>query len=134
MILVLRGGGGRVARVYLVVHQDSGMRKGLLAAKARLWKEGFIITRLELISANKAANDVDNVRSTLEGFYVVWSVYGWTETTVPWYWIAGQGNYKQFVPYRVAEIVAKAFVKWRCVKRTKIQLMWGTGAYFLKSV
>ena len=56
------------ARVYSFVHQDSGMRKGLLAAKARLWKEGFTITRLELISANKAANDVDNVRSTLEGF------------------------------------------------------------------
>ena len=54
--------------MYLFVHQDSGMRKGLLAAKARLWKEGFIITRLELISANKAANDVDNLRSTLEGF------------------------------------------------------------------
>ena len=52
------------------MHQDSGIRQGLqglLAAKARLWKEGFIITRLELISANKAANDVDNVRSTLEG-------------------------------------------------------------------
>lgn len=54
--------------MYSVVHQDSGMRKGLLAAKARLWKEGFTITRLELVSANKAANDVDNVRSTLEGF------------------------------------------------------------------
>lgn len=70
MILVVRGGGrgGRVARVYSVVHQHSGKRKGLLAAKVRLWKEGFTITRLELISANKAANDVDNVRSTLEGF------------------------------------------------------------------
>lgn len=45
-------------------------------------------------------------------------------------WIAGQGNYKQFV----AQIVAKAFVKCRCVKQTKIQLVWGTGAYFLKSV
>lgn len=56
--------------MYSVVHQDSCIRQGLqglLAAKARLWKEGFIITRLELISANKAANDVDNVRSTLEG-------------------------------------------------------------------
>ena len=51
--------------MYSVVHQDSGMRKGLLAAKARLWKEGFIITRLELISANKAANDVDNVCSVV---------------------------------------------------------------------
>ena len=54
--------------MYSVVHQHSGMRKGLLAAKVRLWKEGFTITRLELISANKAANDVDNVRNTLEGF------------------------------------------------------------------
>ena len=70
-MIVIGGGGGRgerAARVYSVVHQDSGMRKGLLAAKARLWKEGFTITRLELIFANKAANDVDNVRSTLEGF------------------------------------------------------------------
>lgn len=54
--------------MYSVVPQDSGMRKGLLAAKARLWKGGFTITRFELISANKAANDEDNVRSTLEGF------------------------------------------------------------------
>ena len=53
--------------MYAVVDQESGIHQGLLAAKARLWKEGFIITRLELISANKAANDVDNVRSTLEG-------------------------------------------------------------------
>lgn len=62
------GGGGRAAKVYSVVHQDSVIRQGLSAAKARLWKEGFTITRLELISANMAANDVDNVRSTLEGF------------------------------------------------------------------
>ena len=54
--------------MYSVVHQDSVIRQGLSAAKARLWKEGFTITRLELISANMAANDVDNVRSTLEGF------------------------------------------------------------------
>ena len=41
--------------MYAVVHQESGTKKGLT------------IPRLELISAQMAANLVDNVRSALEG-------------------------------------------------------------------
>ena len=70
--------------------------------------------RLELISAHMAANLVDNVRGALEG-YVVRSVYGWEDSTVILHWIAGQGSYNQFVSSRVAQINAKADVKWSYV-------------------
>ena len=49
------GKGTVAAAVYAVVHQESGTKKGLT------------IPRLELISAQMAANLVDNVRSALEG-------------------------------------------------------------------
>ena len=48
-------GKGTVVAVYTVVHQESGTKKGLT------------IPRSELISAQMAANLVDNVRSALEG-------------------------------------------------------------------
>ena len=94
--------------------QESGMHQGLLAAKARLAKKGLTMPRLELISAHMAANLVDNVRGALEGC-VVWSVYGWTDSTVILHWIAGQGSYNQFASSRVAQINAKAYVKWSYV-------------------
>ena len=62
-----------------------------------------------------AANLVNNVRNALEG-YAVRSVYGWTDSVVALHWISGQGNYKQFVSNRVAQINAKDFINWRHVR------------------
>ena len=49
-----------------------------------------------------AANVVGNVsmKNALEGC-AVRSVYGWTDSMVALYWMAGKGSYKQFVANRV---------------------------------
>eukprot|EP00112_Aurelia_sp_Birch-Aquarium-sp1_P016884 Seg3862.2 transcript_id=Seg3862.2/GoldUCD/mRNA.D3Y31 product="hypothetical protein" protein_id=Seg3862.2/GoldUCD/D3Y31 len=74
-------GKGMPAVVYAVVHQDSGISQGLLAAKARLAKKNMSIPRLELISANMEANLVENVRDALQGFPIR-NVYEWLDSTV----------------------------------------------------
>ena len=56
--------------------------------------------RLELISAQIAANIVDNVRRALKE-YVVWFVYGSKDSTVVLHWIAGQGALTNFCPIEV---------------------------------
>ena len=56
--------------------------------------------RLELISAQIAANIVDNVRRALKE-YVVWFVYGSKDSTVVLHWIAGQGTLTNFCPIEV---------------------------------
>ena len=56
------------------------------------------------------ANLVRNVRNALEGC-AVRSVYGWTDSMVALYWMAGEGNYKQFVANRVKQIKAKNYIQ-----------------------
>ena len=63
--------------VYAVVHQASGVSRGLLAAKSRLAKKGLTIPRLELVSAHMAANLAENVKNALEGRPVGQSMDGW---------------------------------------------------------
>ena len=65
---------------YPVVHQGSGSNHGLLAAKTHLAKKGLTIPRLELVSAHKAANLVENVKNSLQG-QPVKSVYRWLDST-----------------------------------------------------
>ena len=105
---------GTAAAVYAVVHQESGIDQVLVAGKARLAKKGLTSPRLELVSMHMAANLVDNVRNTLEG-YAVGCVYGWSDSTVALYWVAGKGNYKQFVANRVKKINVKDYIEWRHV-------------------
>ena len=107
-------GTGTAAAVFAVVHQESGIDQDLVAGKARLAKKGLTIPRLELVSMQMAANLVDNVRNTLEG-YAVGCVYGWPDSMVALYWVAGKGNYKQFVANRVKKIDDKDYIKWRHV-------------------
>ena len=102
-------GTGTAAAVYAVVHQESGIDQGLVAGKTRLAKKGLTIPSLELVSMHMAANLVDNVRNTLEGC-AVGCVYGWSDSTVALYWVAGKGNYKQFVANRVKKINAKDYI------------------------
>jgi len=83
--------------VYTLMYQESGMHQSPLAAKAWLAKKGLTMPMLELISAYMAANIVDNLRRALEE-YVVWSVYGWTDSTLVLHWIAGQGASNNFCP------------------------------------
>ena len=65
---------GTCAAVYAVVHQQSGINQGLVAAKSRLAKKSLTIPRLELVSAHMAANLVDNVKNALG--YPVTAVFG----------------------------------------------------------
>ena len=65
--------------------------KGLVAAKARLAKEGLTIPRLELVSAHMAANLVTNVRNALQGLLEP-TIYGWLDSTVALTGSAEMGN------------------------------------------
>ena len=99
------------AAVYALVHQYSSTSQGLVTVKAPLAKKGLTIPRLELVSIHVAANLINNVRNALEGCAVK-SVYGWTDSMVALYWMAGKGNYKQFVANKVKQIKAKNYIQW----------------------
>ena len=107
-------GRGVAAAVYTVVTQPSGVNQGLVAAKARLAKQGLTIPHLQLVSGHMAANLVHNVREALEGFPVI-QVHCWLDSSVALHWIRGTRNYKQFVHNRVQKIQAKEFIQWRHV-------------------
>lgn len=107
-------GKGVAAVVYAVVKQPSGTTQGLVAAKARLAKQGLTIPRLELVSAHMAANLVHNVEQALVGFPVQ-QTYGWLDSTVALQWIKGGGEHKQFVANRVQKIQSKSNIQWRHV-------------------
>ena len=107
-------GQGVAAGAFTVVSQPSGITQGIVAAKARLAKQGLTIPRLELVAGHMAANLATNVRETLEG-YPVEEVYCWSDSTVALHWIRGEGEYKQFVHNRVQKIQEKNWITWRYV-------------------
>ena len=82
-------GQGLAAAVYAVVQQHSEVTQGLVAAKARLAKEGLTIPRLELVAGHMAANLLTNVRDALIGFPVK-SLYAWLDSSVALHWIRTQ--------------------------------------------
>ena len=102
---------GVSATVRAVVKQRSGVNTGLVAAKARLAKQGLTIPRLELVSAHMATNLINNVCCALEGFPVKQS-FGWLDSTVALHWVKGGGEYKQFVMSQVKKIQAHPEITW----------------------
>ena len=74
-------GKGVAAAVYAMVTQPSGINQGLVAAKARLAKEGLTIPWLELISGHMAVNLIVNVAKALEGFPVK-QMHCWLDSSV----------------------------------------------------
>ena len=68
---------GLCATVHTVVRQPSGLRQGLVTARARLAKQGLTIPLLELVSAHMATNLFTNVGKALEGFPVNVAMNGW---------------------------------------------------------
>ena len=105
---------GVAAAVYAVVEQETGVKQGLVAAKARLAKQGLSIPRLELVAGHMAVNLLINVHDALTGFPVR-SHNAWLDSTVALHWIKGSGEYKQFVGNRVRKIKEKESVVWRHV-------------------
>ena len=107
-------GEGVASAVYAVVRQPSGVSQGLVAAKARLAKQGLTIPCLELMSAHMATNLIRNVQRALEGSPVV-VLQGWLDSTVALHWINGGGDFKQFVAKLVAKIKSNNQLKWHHV-------------------
>ena len=105
---------GVAAAVYAVVEQETGVKQGLVAAKARLAKQGLSIPRLELVAGHMAVNLLTNVHDALTGL-PVHSLNAWLDSTVALHWIKGSGEYKQFVGNRVRKIKEKESVVWRHV-------------------
>lgn len=105
---------GVAAAVYAVVKQPSTLNQGLVAAKARLAKQGLTIPRRELVSGHMAVNLLSNVQDALQGFPVI-SLHCWLDSSVALYWILGGGDYKQFVANRVRKIREHVEVIWRHV-------------------
>lgn len=89
--------------MYAVVHQKGSTTQRLVAAKARLAKQGLTVPRQELISAHMATNLVTNVRNMLDGLPTP-KVYAWLDSTVALHWICRNGRYKQFVDNHVSKI------------------------------
>ena len=94
---------GVAAAVFTVVSQPSRLMQGLVAAKARLAKQGLTIPRLELVAGHMAANLASNIREALEEFPVD-HVHCWLDSTEAVHWIRREGDYKQFVQNRVHKI------------------------------
>ena len=107
-------GKGVAAAVYAVVTQVSGVNQGLVAAKARLAKQGLTIPRIELVSGHMAVNLIDNVHDALQGFPLI-TKYCWLDSSVALHWIRGDGEYKQFVTNRVCKIQSHPDMIWRHV-------------------
>lgn len=57
------------------------MKQGLVAAKARLAKQGVTIPRLELVAGHMTVNLLTNVHDALTG-YLVKSLNAWPDSTV----------------------------------------------------
>lgn len=102
----------QVGWAFTVVTQPSAVTQGIVAAKARLAKQGLSISRLELVAGHMAANLATNVKEVLEG-HPVNQIYCWLDSTVALHWIRGNGNYKQFVHNRVLKIQQKQCITWR---------------------
>jgi hypothetical protein len=101
---------GVAAAVYAVVFQPSAVNQGLVAAKARLAKQGLTIPRLELVSGHMAVNLISNVKTALEGFNVC-QQHCWLDSSVALHWIAGNGNYKHAVCGKPS---CEDQTTWRC--------------------
>ena len=102
------------AAVYTVVQQSSGTTQRLVAARARLAKQGLTVPRLELVSAHMATNLVVNLLNALNDLPSQ-RVYAWLDSTVALHWIRGSGEYKQFVSNRVEKIRQRPEIEWRHV-------------------
>ena len=87
---------------------------GLLAAKARLAKQGLTIPCLELVPGYMVMNLILNVKEASEGFPVGEMVY-WLDSSVALHWFKGGENYKQFVANRVHKLQQHPVVQWRQV-------------------
>ena len=74
-----------------------------MAGKASLAKKDLTTPRLELVTAQMAANLAINMKNGLKDLPEP-TTYGWLDSTVALHWILGNGQYRQFVANRVCKI------------------------------
>ena len=94
------------AAVYLVYTTTKGMFSKLLCSKVRVapLKE-LSIPRLELLSARILANLISNVQKALHSQTKIDKIRCWLDSKTALFWIFNQGEWKQWVQFRVAEIL-----------------------------
>ena len=100
--------------MYAIIYQSSGTLQGLVAAKSRLSKKSFTISRLELVAMHMAANLCKNIKDSLEE-QPTRKFYGWTDCSVALNWPRGRETYKQFVSNRVKKMRERDFINLRHV-------------------
>ena len=94
------------AVVYLVYETTNGVHTTLLCSKTRVapLKE-LTIPRLELLSARILAVLVDTVCKALSSQIKIDCVRYWLDSKTALYWVYNNGEWKQWVQFRVAEIL-----------------------------
>ena len=94
------------AMVFLVCKTKQGSYTQLLCAKSRVapLKE-LSIPRLELMSARILATLMDTVLKALDSEIKIDCVRYWLDSKTALFWIANNGEWKQFVQHRVNEIL-----------------------------
>ena len=94
------------AVIYLVYQTNKGVESRLLCSKTRVapLKE-LTIPRLELLSARILAVLVDTVYRALEQQIKIDCVRYWLDSKTALHWIFNNGQWKQWVQFRVSEIL-----------------------------
>ena len=94
------------AAVYLVCETTKGRYTRLLCSKTRVAPfKDLTIPRLELMSARILAVLMDNVYKALCSQVTIDKVKYWLDSKTALYWIYNQGEWKQWVQFRVSEIL-----------------------------
>ena len=94
------------AVVYLVYETVNGVHMTLLCSKTRVAPlKALTIPRLELLSARILSVLVDTVRDALSSQLKIDCVRYWVDSKTALYWIFNNGEWKQWVQFRVREIL-----------------------------
>ena len=94
------------AVVYLVYETTKGIYSKLFCSKTRVAPlKNLTIPRLELLSARILAALMDNVYKALSSQVTIEKTKFWLDSKTALYWIYNQGEWKQWVQFRVSEIL-----------------------------
>ena len=94
------------AVIYLVCETTRGTHVTLLCSKTRVAPlKSLSIPRLELMSARILAVLMDTVYNALKSQLKIDSIQYWLDSKTALYWILNRGEWKQWVQYRVSEIL-----------------------------
>ena len=94
------------AVVYLVIQTTTGIHTRLLTSKTRIGPlKSLCINRLELMSAKILTSLMRTVKTALSSKIEVGEARYWLDSKTSLFWILNRGEWKQFVQYRVNEIL-----------------------------